>query len=242
MNWQDIRPFAYAAAGAWAVCGCSIGSAQQSPQSHFAFPNSNVIPLGPAEGTASKLCGILFINFGSPDAQDQEDATQQALSKANGDLLINVRTDSKLFMVPMLFATCSTTVRGTAARMEVGRQALGAVNTAAPPPAAVDPSNVPGPMPAAPRGGCASNFDCKGGRSCVAGQCVSAAAAPAAASLPPPPPPGAAPRAGCSGDYDCKGGRSCVAGQCVSAAAACTSDRDCPGNDVCDRGRCSSGR
>ena len=57
--------------------GCSFGSASISPSSHFAFPNSNVIPIGSASGSKTRLCGILFVQWGSPDGDDQEAATQE---------------------------------------------------------------------------------------------------------------------------------------------------------------------
>ncbi len=78
-----------------------------------------------------------------------------------------------------------------------------------PQPYVAPPNPYPAPqggMPAAPQpyappaalpGGCSSNADCKGGRACVQGQCVS-------------------PSAGCTSDADCKGGRACVQGQCTA--------------------------
>jgi hypothetical protein len=173
------------------LSGCMQGSASQSPMSHFAFPNSNVIPIGPAEGSKSKLCGILFVNWGAPDADDQDNATREALEQTSGDLLINVRTDSKIFSIPMLFSICSTKVRGTSCKMEVGRQELSAMNPGA---------NRP-PPPRRPKPRPAENTD-------------------DGASEPPPPPPPPAPPAsrtsGCGSDNDCKGGRICREGSCVN--------------------------
>ena len=171
------------AAGA-TVLGCSFGASSQSPMSHFAFPNSNVVPLGSARGSASKLCGLLFVTWGSPDADDQEHATREALEASGGDLLINVRTDSKVFFVPMLISICTTKVRGTACKMEVGRQQLSAMNPGANPPPQAAPPLAPAaaapPTPASPqpppvapaRGGCASDADCKTGRICKDRACV----------------------------------------------------------------------
>jgi hypothetical protein len=166
------------AAGFAVAYGCSFGFASLAPQSHFAFPNSNVIPLGHAEGSKSKLCGLLFINWGSPDGDDQEEATREALEQAHGDILINVRTEASTFMIPYLFAICSTKVQGTAAKMEVGRQQLTAFTSGAPPAAAPAPA---APPPAAlatpvsmppPGGGCTRDTDCKGDRICSAGACT----------------------------------------------------------------------
>jgi len=152
--WLMIR-FSVIAIG---LSGCVFASASQSPQSHFVFPNSNVIPLSESEGSTSKLCGLLIVQFAGPDADDQETATREALAKSNGDVLINVRTSTK--MINFGVATiCTTTVQGTAAKMEVGRQVL----TGAPAPAAT---------PAPTSGGCESDSDCKGNRVCRSGACV----------------------------------------------------------------------
>jgi hypothetical protein len=150
--------------------GCSFGAASISPSSHFAFPNSNVIPIGSASGKKTRLCGILFIQWGSPDGDDQEAATQRALKESGGDILINVRTDSQIFFIPYLFSLCITKVQGTAAKMEVGRQQLDAFtrppDDRPPPPAAPPPAQPP------PGGGCSSDADCKGGRACINGACA----------------------------------------------------------------------
>ena len=153
--------------------GCSFGAASISPSSHFAFPNSNVIPIGSASGSKTRLCGILFVNWGSPDGDDQEAATQRALKKSGGDILINVRTDSQIFSIPMLFSLCITKVQGTAAKMEVGRQQLDAFTQPGDrgPPPAPPPAHVPAAAPPA-GGGCSTDADCKGGRACVNGACA----------------------------------------------------------------------
>ena len=159
--------------------GCSIGSSSAGSASHFVYPNSNVTPIGEAKGEVSKLCGILFVNFGSPTGADQQKAIDQALQTSGGDVLINLRTDSKVFLVPMLFSMCSVNVTGTAARMEVGKQALSATNrgtTPMPAPAmAPAPATAPVVAPAAVpvAGGCTNDTQCKGSRVCSAGQCVS---------------------------------------------------------------------
>jgi hypothetical protein len=161
------------------LAGCSFGSASISPMSHFAFPNSNVIPIGEAKGSHTRLCGLLIINWGSPDGDDQQIAIEEALEETGGDILINVRTDSQLFMIPYLFALCITSVRGTAAKMEIGRQQLDAFTTPGqPPPAAAPPPAVAPPpaiaAPPAPRpvpGGCKTDAECKGDRICEAGVC-----------------------------------------------------------------------
>jgi len=106
------------------VVSCSFGAASIIPQTHFAYPNSNVVPLGHAEGKASKLCGIFFITWGSPDGDLAMRAVQKALASKGGDLMIDARFDSKSFFIPYIVTICSVSVSGTAAKMEVGRQEL----------------------------------------------------------------------------------------------------------------------
>jgi len=168
-----------------ALSGCTLGSSSQSPISHFAFPSSNIIPIGPAHGQVSKLCGILFVTWSSPDSDDLDEATRQALESTNGDLLINIRTDSKVFTIPMIVSVCTTKVRGTSCKTEVGRQVIPVVTAAPPPPlpppppppqvvVAPAPASAPAPMAAPPArpNGCTSNDSCKAGRICRDGKCV----------------------------------------------------------------------
>ncbi|MBS2017708.1 MAG: hypothetical protein JST00_32820 [Deltaproteobacteria bacterium] len=190
------------------LSGCTLGSSSQSPQSHFAYPNSNVIPMGEARGSHSRLCGLLIFNWGAPDGDDQEAATKEALERANADILINVRTDSAQQIIPMLINICKVSVRGTAAKMEVGRQQLSAINTAAaaplPPPPRVPvaaPVPPPPPLQGSPGASCVRDTECAGDdQVCERGQCASVHKSPN----------------GCTRDTDCKAGRQCSNGSCVS--------------------------
>ena len=133
--------------------GCAIGSASLSPQSHYAYPNSNVKPFAQAQGSTSRLCGVLFVNWGSPTGEDTQKAIQQALQRSGGDLLINMKVEASTFMVPMIFSQCRVEVTGTAATMTVGRQYLGGTEPAAagvPTVAAAAPVAPPPPPPPEP--------------------------------------------------------------------------------------------
>ena len=66
-----------------------------------------------------------------------------------------------------------------------------------------------------PTPGCRSNVDCKGSRVCHLGKCVSSAP-PTSASAPPPPPPPTPPEGGCSSDARCQGTRVGRDGHCVA--------------------------
>ena len=171
-----VRALGRLAVGLSAVslASCGFGASSQSPSSHFVYPNSNVIPLGAAEGTTRRLCGILFVNWGTPDADDQDSATRDALEASGGDLIINVRTDTTLFFA-WFFSLCTTHVRGIAAKMEIGRQQLGPGSGAAPPlppptpevtPVPPVPPPPPPPRPSTLPDECATNSDCKGGLVC----------------------------------------------------------------------------
>ena len=91
------------------------------PQSHFDYPNSNVIPLGKVAGEASR--GAIFA-FPDDDSGLQKEAIENALSKkTDANVLINImifdkRTDF------LFFHNLTRRVEGTAAKMEIGTQKL----------------------------------------------------------------------------------------------------------------------
>ena len=105
--------------------GCTIGTgALLEPQSHFDFPNSNVIPLGKVHGKAST---VSFIP--SPmDADLQEEAVQNALAQKGGDILIDYTYSYKITSWVLLpIYTTTIEVDGTACKMEIGEQELEAL-------------------------------------------------------------------------------------------------------------------
>lgn|SRR3990167_3201858 len=108
---------------AGALVGCTVGSgAYQRPQSHFDFPNSNVIPLGQAHGEATTSA---FGRLSIMDADLQEQAILNALKEKGGDLLINVTYTYKLTAFPIIpIYTTTITADGTACKMEIGKQIL----------------------------------------------------------------------------------------------------------------------
>lgn len=112
---------------AFAVAGCTIGTgAVLKPQSHFDFPNSNVIPLGKAHGKATSAPSLYPIVM---DADLHEEAVQNALRQKGGDILIDYTYSYKITMFPLMFLsvyTTTVTVDGTACKMEIGEQELGA--------------------------------------------------------------------------------------------------------------------
>ena len=102
--------------------GCTIASGVWPvPQSHFAYPNSNVLPLGPGKGEASTM------GFGMPDIMDvdlMEAAVQSAIREKGGDLLVDYYLfyDIKTYF-PMVHSI-TWRAEGTVAKMEIGKQKL----------------------------------------------------------------------------------------------------------------------
>jgi hypothetical protein len=104
--------------------GCAFGSGSVIASTTFVYPNSNVVPLGPAKGSSSGLCGILFVNWRGPDEDDMREAIDNALAASGGDGLVDVKVGNHQFLVPGLFSTCSVSVEGTAIKQVVGQQEL----------------------------------------------------------------------------------------------------------------------
>ncbi len=102
--------------------GCTIASGVWPvPQSHFAYPNSNVIPLGQGQGKAETT------SLGMPDIMDadlMEQAVQDAIRQKGGNLLLDyyLYYDIKQYF-PFVYGI-SWKAEGTVAKMEVGKQKL----------------------------------------------------------------------------------------------------------------------
>lgn len=109
---------------AGALVGCTVGSgAYQRPQSHFDFPNSNVIPLGQAHAEAS-VTSILMPRI--MDADLQEQVVQNALKESGGDILIDATYYFKVIQIPFILPIYTTTLKvdGTSCKMEIGKKVL----------------------------------------------------------------------------------------------------------------------
>jgi hypothetical protein len=101
--------------------GCTVNLGGYGTNSHFAYPNSNVTPMGQVKASSSKIS--FFI---SPSFADEEiiTLTQDAIAQKPGaDLLLNFSLDTKL--TSFVFVTkADITIEGTAAKLEVGTQEL----------------------------------------------------------------------------------------------------------------------
>lgn len=102
------------------VSGCTTTYFQKfDPQSHYAYPNSNVIPLSHVKGQATNTS---FFTPPMITASLQHDAIYNALQQAKGaDFLVNTfhfMDITNLVIFPIY--TTTYRVEGTAAKMEVG--------------------------------------------------------------------------------------------------------------------------
>ena len=103
--------------------GCTMaGGAWVKPQSHFDFPNSNIIPLGKVTGKASSTTCLMP---GFMDVDLEERAVNEALKQKGGDVLIDYTYSFKstVPLIPIVFFN-DAEVDGTACKMEIGKQEL----------------------------------------------------------------------------------------------------------------------
>jgi len=103
--------------------GCTMKIGMFQPNSNFAYPNSNVEPLGRVTGSASKW-GIFSASIIDKDMLDT--AYSNALKQKGGDLLINYKITSETTLYPIFIPFFKTELKvdGTAAKMTVGKQEL----------------------------------------------------------------------------------------------------------------------
>lgn len=104
------------------LTACTNKSYTLNPQSHYDFPNSNIKPIANTSGTVSE------ISFLSPNLSGELEriAIADALQKqADADILINFIGEKKItqFLILPIYSV-TYTVRGTAAKMEIGKQYL----------------------------------------------------------------------------------------------------------------------
>lgn len=103
------------------LSGCSITTGNYGINSHFAYPNSNIVPLGHVKASTSKIGIVIPPDF---DGEDIILLTQEAIRQRSGaDLLINYNLDTKITSFPFI-SKMEITIEGTAAKMEVGSKEL----------------------------------------------------------------------------------------------------------------------
>ena len=105
--------------------GCVTKAGDRLTSTNFAYPNSNVTPLGKVEASTPTKFNIFFPRTMS--RQNVLDLRDSALAQAPGaDILINVRTDTSvtMFPYPIPMYWTKSVIKGTAAKMAVGEQDL----------------------------------------------------------------------------------------------------------------------
>ena len=101
--------------------GCSMTHGSFEPSTHFAFPNSNVQPMGHINASVSEGAFIF------PPSLDKEKVLKlmnDALAQQPGaDTIINYRFDTTYTMYPF-YTVQLVKLEGTAAKMQVGEKDL----------------------------------------------------------------------------------------------------------------------
>lgn len=103
------------------VASCTVTHGRYGTNSHFAYPNSNVAPIGQVKASTSKISFLI-----SPSFDDGEiiQLIQEAIAQKSGaDMLLNFSLDTKITILPLITKS-EITIEGTAAKMEVGTQEL----------------------------------------------------------------------------------------------------------------------
>jgi hypothetical protein len=109
-----------------AAAGCTVGRRYETGHSsHFPFPNSNVIPLGPAKAKVTTDQSFVIpstLRSGDSDLK----AFNAAISQVSGaDILIDWTMKNEIKKAgPLPFFWTESSVEGTAAKMEIGRKKL----------------------------------------------------------------------------------------------------------------------
>lgn len=106
------------------ITGCAVTAGRFNTETHFSFPNSNVVPLGQVKSTMSRW-SFLLPNVTGDDALG---LMKEALAQQSGtDLVINYVLDTKTTIFPLFIYKTDMVLEGTAAKMEIGEQELRSV-------------------------------------------------------------------------------------------------------------------
>lgn len=106
------------------ITGCAVTAGHFNTETHFSFPNSNVVPLGQVKSTMSRW-SFLFPNVTGDEALG---LMKEAIAQQSGaDLVINYVLDTKTTIFPPFIYKTDMVLEGTAAKMEIGEQELRSV-------------------------------------------------------------------------------------------------------------------
>lgn len=109
-----------------AMVGCTAKFGMMMDSDRFAYPNSNIEPLGRVNATVSSFN---FFVCKKVDKEMYHEARYKALQQKGGDMILNAKFTTAVTVypiVPPIIAPCLTelTVDGTAAKQTIGRQEL----------------------------------------------------------------------------------------------------------------------
>jgi len=102
------------------IAGCYSKFGSLEPNSHFAYPNSNVKAIGPVQASDWKLGFIFGRSIDKPFVMK---VYNEALRTSGGDLIIDAKFDTSTLML-WPFSVTTLTLDGTAATMVIGKQEL----------------------------------------------------------------------------------------------------------------------
>lgn len=107
-----------------ALTGCTMKVGSMIPNDRFAYPNSNVEPLGKVQASVSKWSVVVPI---TPTKELFEELRAEAAKQKGGDMIINAKMTTDTLMIPLyvlyIYRT-EVTLEGTAAKQTIGRQEL----------------------------------------------------------------------------------------------------------------------
>ena len=106
--------------------GCTIKFSELRPNSHFAYPNSNVEPLGAVSAETSRTTVFVASTI---TKEMMDEVITKALKQKGADMLLNYKLTTEVTMYPLVVLPISiftTTLRleGTAAKQTIGKQEL----------------------------------------------------------------------------------------------------------------------
>lgn len=102
--------------------GCSLTVGKFDTNTHFAYPNSNITPLGQVKVATSKSSILLPPDITYDDVKEL--INKGMAQKPGADLIINYKVDTTVTSYLGLFYSLEITLQGTAVKMEVGNKEL----------------------------------------------------------------------------------------------------------------------
>ena len=108
--------------GFFVFTGCSLTVGKFDANTHFAYPNSNITPLGHVKVATSKSSILIPPDITYNDVKELID--KGIAQKPGADLIINYKVDTTVTSYLGLFYSLEITLQGTAVKMEVGEKEL----------------------------------------------------------------------------------------------------------------------